>query len=62
MRFLKRLLGIAVMGAMLATPTVFARGRAPRDGRAKTVRVKGYHTKKGKTVKPYNRRPPKAHK
>ena len=60
MRLLKQLLGIVLMGAMLATPSVFARTKTPPDGRAKTVHVKGYKTKKGKNVKPYNRRTPKA--
>jgi hypothetical protein len=60
MRLLKRLLGIVLMGAMLATPSILAKTKTPPDGRAKTVHVKGYKTKKGKNVRPHNRRAPKA--
>lgn len=62
MRFLQRLIGIALMGAMLTGPAVFAKKKTPPDGRPKSVQVKGYKTKKGKTVKPYQRRARKSYK
>jgi hypothetical protein len=62
MRLLRRLLSIALLSVFLAAPSGFARGKTPPDGRPKTVHVKSYKTKKGKQVKPYNRRAPKAKK
>jgi hypothetical protein len=62
MRLLRRLLGIALLSVFLAAPSAFARGRTRPDGRPKSVHVKGYKTNKGKQVKPYNRRAPKAKK
>lgn len=60
MHFIKRLIGIGIMGAMLTTPNVFAKKKTPPDSRAKTVQVKPYRTKTGKTVQGYKRRPPKS--
>jgi hypothetical protein len=60
MRLLQRLLAVLLLTAMLLTPSVVAGKRTPPDGRPKSVHVRSYRTKKGKTVRSYNRRAPKS--
>lgn len=62
---------LAILTAGVFTPTLTSLGapttyetfqKKSSNGRAKTVKVKGYTTKKGKYVKPYTRsRPSKRH-